>query len=259
MRYVPLVALVLAWLPAISFAQQQTHVSVKLVLDHVSVEPGASLLVGVFFEIEPEWHIYWKNPGEAGMATSVIWTVPEGFSVSEIMWPTPKRFMQDGDIEGFGYESSALLMVRVTPPPGFSGSADIKAQVKWLACKQVCVPGQSSLSKTVDFGTVGRPANRETFDEWLKRVPMDLGTSPMKISVVRRGLVYQLTVSGAPNDAELRVFVAPPDGVTVRRVERSGDMATVEFARLAGFNVVGKAEIVLQKNDVSVRVAVSLE
>lgn len=184
MRYISLLALVLAWLPSISFAQQQKHVSVKLIADHVSVGPGDSLLVGVLFEIDPEWHIYWKNPGEAGMATTVTWSVPEGFSVSDTLWPTPKRFMQDGDIEGFGYESSVLLMARVTPPPGFSGSADIKAQFKWLACKEVCVPGRSSLSTTVDFGTVGRPANRETFDEWMKRVPLDLGASPMKVSVV---------------------------------------------------------------------------
>ena len=105
----------------------------------------------------------------------------------------------------------------------------------------------------------GAPANHETFDQWLRRIPMGLGSSPMEVSVLRRGLSYQLTITGAAKEAELKVFVAPPDGVTVRRIERSGDTVTVEFVRIARSPKGGGAEIVLQKKDVSVRVGVSLE
>ena len=44
--------------------------------DHVRVEllvPGKDLYIGdwndagIYFKLEPGWHVYWKNPGDAGL------------------------------------------------------------------------------------------------------------------------------------------------------------------------------------------------
>jgi thiol:disulfide interchange protein DsbD len=167
--------------------------------------------------------------------------------------------MQAGDIEGFGYEQSVMLMARVTPPVGYSGSAQIGAQARWLACNEICVPGKATLGTTVQVGSSSTFANRETFAQWLKRIPMDLGSSPLQVSIRRAGLTYELTVTGVPKDAMLDVAVDPPDGVKVRRVVRRADSATIEFTRLGGLKVTGSAEVVIGKADRHVRVLLPLE
>ena len=253
--------LVCLWFLAIGCVSlaQQPRVSATLLADHASVADGESFLVGVLFEIEPEWHIYWKNPGDAGMATTVEWSVPPGFTVSELMWPAPRQFMQAGEILGYGYEGSVMLLARVSPPEGFIGAARVGAQVRWLACKEVCIPGRSSLETTVNVGSTGAMANRETFAQWLKRVPRDLGESPLSVSVQRRGMTFELSVAGVPQAANLQVFVAPPDGIGVRSVKRMGNKAVVEFARMAGAKVSGSAEVVIGHNGVHARVLLPLE
>jgi DsbC/DsbD-like thiol-disulfide interchange protein len=46
----------------------------RLVADVASVEPGTTFTTGIVLTMAPGWHIYWKNPGESGLATSITWT-----------------------------------------------------------------------------------------------------------------------------------------------------------------------------------------
>src|SRR5437867_3085239 len=84
-------------------------VKATLVSDVSSVKAGQPFTLGVLLKIEPGWHVYWKNPGESGMATSVQWKVPEGFKVGELQFPIPIRFGQSGDVIGYGYQDEVLL------------------------------------------------------------------------------------------------------------------------------------------------------
>ena len=66
------------------------------------MEPGSQLCVALALTMEEGWHIYWKNPGDSGLPTSIQWNLPEGFSVEETKWPYPQRFETSG-IVSFGY------------------------------------------------------------------------------------------------------------------------------------------------------------
>ena len=66
--------------------------------DAKSVKAGQPFTLGVLLKIEPGWHVYWKNPGESGMATAVNFKVPEGFKVGELNFPIPRQFGNSGDI-----------------------------------------------------------------------------------------------------------------------------------------------------------------
>jgi thiol:disulfide interchange protein DsbD len=96
------------------------------------------------------WHVNWINPGDAGLAPDVDWTLPPGFSAGEIQWPYPKRF----DISGlaiFGYENETVLLCRLTPPAELPDGEEIAiaARVAWLACREACVPGEADLSLSI--------------------------------------------------------------------------------------------------------------
>ena len=41
------------------------------------VAPGQPLWLGLQITHQPEWHTYWKNPGDSGLPTQFEWKLPE--------------------------------------------------------------------------------------------------------------------------------------------------------------------------------------
>src|SRR5205823_2093302 len=123
------------------------------------------------------WHSYWIAPG-TGYATSLAWTLPEGFKAGEIQWPTPHVVKDSsGKITGNGYEGENFLLVEITPPatvtPG--GTVQIKATAEWLMCEAVCMPGDAKLQ--IAFPTAAAGAGKvdskwsEAIDATRDRLP----------------------------------------------------------------------------------------
>ncbi|MEL7113247.1 MAG: hypothetical protein AAGK93_09960, partial [Pseudomonadota bacterium] len=49
------------------------HARVELVSERALAVPGETLWFGLSFEIDPNWHIYWINPGDAGIPPEITW------------------------------------------------------------------------------------------------------------------------------------------------------------------------------------------
>ncbi|MBL8325909.1 MAG: thioredoxin family protein [Rubrivivax sp.] len=124
------------------------------------VAAGMPLQLGLLIEHKPHWHTYWKNPGDSGLATSLAFALPAGFSAGEIRWPTPSR-LPLGPLMNFGYEGRLLLPVTVQVPAGFAGDAlPVKLRADWLVCKDVCIPegGDFELSLPARAATAAHAA-----------------------------------------------------------------------------------------------------
>jgi len=250
-----LLALIFIFCLDTAMAQVSTpKIQTTLLSDHQQVRPGQSFYIGVLFEIEEGWHIYWKYPGDAGLPTLIRWSLPEGFEVGELLWPVPKRFVQEGNIKGYGYENSVMLMAKVTAPDNFNGDARISADVRWLACRDICVPGRTNVATNILIRSDHPvPSNTQTFAQWLERLPaMDTD-----VRIERRGLNYTLRVKGITNGDQLEVFVSPPDGVEVMAIKTEGELIQVNFSRLAGAQVEGMAEVVIVHPDFNYSVKLS--
>ena len=104
--------------------------------------PGEPFDVAIRIESDRGWHTYWMNPGEAGLATTVRWTLPGGFTAGPLRWPAPKRFVTGG-IVSFGYDGATLLPVEIRAPADWPAGrvATLRARVDWLGCREECVPG----------------------------------------------------------------------------------------------------------------------
>ena len=123
-------------------------VKAELIAEHASVRPGGSTRIGVHFELEEGWHIYYKDPGDAGLPTQIAWSAPFG-SFGPLEWPTPQEFLDPGDVRTSGYEGLLVLTSRYTIPALWDKSppnpTPITAIVKWLACREICIPGAADL------------------------------------------------------------------------------------------------------------------
>ena len=122
----------------------------ELLANADGIAAGKPFTVGILLKIAPGWHIYWKNPGDAGDPPRFTFKLPPGYSAGEVRFPLPTKFVQSGNIVGYGYKDSALFTAIVTPPKDLSpGTQPLGVKVDWLCCQEVCTPGTSTLELTL--------------------------------------------------------------------------------------------------------------
>ena len=136
---------------------QRDHVRVTLIPEVSSVRPGDSFWVVLRQEIKPHWHTYWINPGDSGVPTTIAWALPSGAEAGPIVWPAPIRFPL-GHLVNFGYADEARLLTEIKVPASAAPGVnfEVTANADWLACSQVCVPEQASLTISVPLSTETR-------------------------------------------------------------------------------------------------------
>ena len=106
---------------------------------------GSAIWLVLRLQHAPGWHTYWVNPGDSGLATAVDWSLPQGWQQPVPEWPMPERIAV-GPLMNFGYEGDLWVPWRLElPEAAKSGKYAIKAQVRWLMCSDVCIPGEASL------------------------------------------------------------------------------------------------------------------
>jgi thiol:disulfide interchange protein DsbD len=181
-----------------------------MIAQSTSIQPGTPFLLAVQFRMLPDWHIYWKNPGDTGLPTTVSWDLPRGFSAGDIMWPTPRRFVQQG-LASYGYDGEFLLLARVTPsadlPPG---NVTLRASITWLACRVECTPGKTVVSLSLPVrGETPRPDTRweALFQETESMVPT--AASGVSFSASLRGGKITLHAVGISPAPDSQAYFAP--------------------------------------------------
>jgi thiol:disulfide interchange protein DsbD len=165
MRFLPYLACLLLPLSTVAVADSAVvtteHVRAELVAQAPDgVVGGKSIWLGLAIEHAPHWHSYWKNPGDAGLPTTLSWDLPAGVQAGDIQWPTPRQ-LPVGPLTNYGYEGRLLLPVKVTIPEGFATKTlDVKLRAKWLVCEEICIPesGEFSLRVPANAATVSHAA-----------------------------------------------------------------------------------------------------
>ncbi len=157
----------------------------ELVADTAVVQPGQSFDVALRLDLDPHWHVYWKNPGDTGLAPSIEWTLPEGFEVGELEFMAPEKIITPPDFVSYGYEGEVFFLARVTAPDTLAAgeAVTLKADASWLVCEQMCIPGDAQLALSLPVAESGE----------------SLAASPWadKLSAVRAGL------PGVPEGAQV--------------------------------------------------------
>ncbi len=219
LRFVPVLILpLLAALPAraVSNSADAPHVHVQFVVPVVDANPGATRAIGLYFKMEKGWHVYWKNPGDAGEPPHVRWTLPEGVTAGPLQFPAPKR-LPLGPLMDYGYEDEVLYPIEVTVAKGVPlGQARLQAKVDWLVCSSSCVPGKATLETSlniVPFTTSSQPGaagDKELWSRFAGRLPKAFsGGHSSAFSTTEAG--FRLTVETGSRETEASFFPADQD------------------------------------------------
>lgn len=164
------------------------QVQAQLVASVAAVQPGAEIYLGVNQQIIPHWHTYWVNPGDSGNATTIEWTLPDGATAGEIIWPAPGRFSM-GPIINYAYENDVTLLTKIQVPANLKPGEQFVAQalVDWLVCKEECIPQQVELALVLPVvaTTEAMPAGDARIADTLARLPV---ASPWDIRVTQTAI-----------------------------------------------------------------------
>ena len=156
------------------------------------VTPGQQVWLGLQIAHQPEWHTYWKNPGDSGLPTMLAWQLPAGITAGEIAWPTPKK-IPIGTLANYGYEGTVLLPVPLTVARNFNaGQLDVQLKASWLVCRQECIPqeGTFALSLPAKGSTAGSGA---AFAATFAATPKAQAAGSSQITVEGQALTVSLT------------------------------------------------------------------
>lgn len=138
------------WLNAIDRAaapKEAPNVRVELIAQNKALTPQAKNTLAIVFHHEPGWHTYWRMPGEAGLPTSFSFVTPNGFQAHTPSFPLPERFLTSGLVTyGYGGETIFPFLLDVPRRTAFGSRQTVTVNVSFLACKDVCVPGEASAS-----------------------------------------------------------------------------------------------------------------
>ncbi|MEM6448076.1 MAG: thioredoxin family protein [Cyanobacteria bacterium P01_D01_bin.123] len=220
---IAVLCLFLSGLPATAQPIQTPHVEVQLVNELEAVRPGDPFWVGLQFQIEDGWHIYWRNPGDSGAKPTVDWTVPPGVEVGDFIWPYPER-LAAGPLLNFGYEDEVLLPLQGQLPAQYDASdVTLRGEAYWLVCQLACIPEEGVLELTLPVspdGTAPPSLWAEDFDLAQQRVPRE---SPWPISAQLSSDLLTLHVE-YPHlqtaNLESVSFFPDSDGVIVNAAEQ---------------------------------------
>ncbi len=175
------------------------HIESELVSQEAGIAPGGTVYVALRQKIQEHWHTYWRNPGDAGEATKIAWTLPAGWTAGDMVWPTPQK-ARLGPLLDYAYEGEVLIPVPITAAANAQVGATVSltADVSYLVCEDVCVPEEAKLTLLLPV-VAGTPS---ADPQWGKVVGEVLAKAPkpagLKAVFKLDGETLKLAITGGP-------------------------------------------------------------
>ncbi len=178
---------------------------VTLVSDHAVAAPGSVVKLALHQKLVGDWHTYWINPGDSGLAPTIEWTLPQGVTAGEIQWPAPKR-MPIPPLMNYGYAKEAVLVSEITVPDDWPAGEPIEliAAADWLICEAICVPEAQTYTLTIPTAAAAEiaPAEAEIIARGLRAQARPAPELPVVIEAAKDGAEAHRLAVLAPEFAD---------------------------------------------------------
>ena len=164
-------------------------VQARLLADVDAAVPGQPFRLGVELKMAAGWHTYWMFSGDAGLPTAVEWQLPTGVVAGPLQWPLPRKFEEEGGLVVYGYADEVLLMAEASAASALAAGDTLRlaAEVSWLVCRELCIPGEASLALALPVAAASEPsAQQPQFDRYAAQVP-GAGVGRVAVDIGVRG------------------------------------------------------------------------
>ena len=137
------------------------HVEAELISATNALVPGEPVVVALRLTMKKGWHTYWRNPGDSGLPTTLVWKLPPSVEAGPIEWPAP-QVLPVGPLVNYGYEGEVLHLVELRPQStlAIGNTLTLRARADWLVCKEVCIPEGADLELALPVAKTALPDPR---------------------------------------------------------------------------------------------------
>ncbi|MCS6884005.1 MAG: protein-disulfide reductase DsbD family protein [Acidobacteriota bacterium] len=208
------------------------HVEAELVSEVRTFTASEPFWVAVRLRMKPQWHTYWINPGDSGLATKVEWDLPEGFRIGELLWPVPEKIVS-GPLVTFGYFGEVFLLAKIVPPDELIvGNYKFSAKVNWLVCREECIPESAELALvlkgTREFA-LPDPKWKRPLGEAKLRLPASLPNWSVTASVIDDELLLNFSTPSKVGNLEGLIFYCEQSGIIDYAAEQKVSLSQSGF------------------------------
>ena len=123
------------------------HANVSLVKFNYPESENKNNLIGIKMDMQKNWHTYWKNPGDSGGPIKIQWDTDENIKIDEIKWPRPE-LIPYVPLMTYGYKDFVIFPFEYIKNDSLN--SNIKLNVNFLICDDVCVPEKALIETSLD-------------------------------------------------------------------------------------------------------------
>lgn len=215
-------------------AVQSSYAATEIIPEKDGLVPGETAWFAVRQQVRKGWHVFWVNPGDAGLPLNLRWSLPEGFAAGDIRHPVPD-YIPVGPLASFAHEGEPVFLVPVSVPDDLAVGEEVSVEIdaSWQVCEEICVPEEGKFSFSLPVVEAARSDARraQLFSEARAKLP-----TPYEGGAVfnRAGGAYVLEIADATGLTDKDVFFFPeteglitPAGKQI--VSRDGEMLSVSM------------------------------
>ena len=156
---------------------ENEYTTTEIIAEARGFEAGKTLWFAIRQELRPGWHVFWTNPGDAGLPLRLDWTLPDGFESGAVEHPAPV-YIPVGPLASYAHEGAPVFLVSVTAPETAAAGdiVDVAIDASWQACEDICVPeeGRFEFSVPVDAEPQTNTAYADIFAAARAALPEDI-------------------------------------------------------------------------------------
>ena len=209
-------------------------VSTRIISAVDGVGDLSEIPLGLEFQLKPDWKIYWRTPGDAGLPPVPDWSASENVKDVEFRWPLPHRFSVLG-LETLGYKTEVIFPLVVTPKV-VGAPIHLKGNVSYLACSEICIPYNAIVDLKLDDGPANNAKQAHLINKFQAQVPSQVTAGELVIDGVQQQVIggdftLQLSIKSDRKIQNPDVYIEGADGLFFGapsvKIDATGKMASL--------------------------------
>ena len=184
-----------------------------------SQNDSKNIVIGLEYLMEPGWKTYWKSPGDGGFAQTIFWDNSTNVKNVNILWPTPIEFEILG-LTSLGYQNDVIFPLEIELEDEFKNTF-LNLHVKFLICKEVCIPGDATVFLEIPSGEKKLTDNYFELEKALSLLPEEdfnssyINKVNLKTYYDNKESTIQLNIESDKSFFNPKIFLHSPFGLPV--------------------------------------------
>src|ERR1044072_3782166 len=117
----------------------KNHAALRPVVGPMVGDSTSDRWMGLELTLTPGWHVYWRNPGDAGSPPTASWALPSGWTFGPLEFPRPRR-IDVPPLTAFGYVDRVVYPFRLRLSPDANrNEGRVAGRISWVACEIACI------------------------------------------------------------------------------------------------------------------------